>query len=185
MRQAGVVEVEWRSRHTLPALVPLFSIIIPSPPFNRAIWPEQVERQIEQMVRFIKQEAEEKANEIKVSAEEVRRSRRHAAPVALAALRCCCRCMLCATAKPLLLLPLRSRRQSALYPVAAAASNGLAALYTHCPAIPLPPPPHHNITTGVQPREAAAAGAGEGQDTQGVRAARGAGRGQEEDVSAR
>jgi V-type H+-transporting ATPase subunit E len=32
----------------------------------------QVERQIEQMVRFIKQEAEEKANEIKVSAEEVR-----------------------------------------------------------------------------------------------------------------
>jgi V-type H+-transporting ATPase subunit E len=31
----------------------------------------QVERQIEQMVRFIKQEAEEKANEIKVSAEEV------------------------------------------------------------------------------------------------------------------
>lgn len=32
----------------------------------------QVERQIEQMVRFIKQEAEEKANEIRVSAEEVR-----------------------------------------------------------------------------------------------------------------
>jgi vacuolar-type H+-ATPase subunit E/Vma4 len=31
----------------------------------------QVERQIEQMVRFIKQEAEEKANEIRVSAEEV------------------------------------------------------------------------------------------------------------------
>eukprot|EP00775_Hariotina_reticulata_P010517 gene10517-10677_t len=30
----------------------------------------QVERQIEQMVRFIKQEAEEKANEIRVSAEE-------------------------------------------------------------------------------------------------------------------
>lgn len=30
----------------------------------------EVERQIEQMVRFIKQEAEEKANEIKVSAEE-------------------------------------------------------------------------------------------------------------------
>lgn len=32
---------------------------------------EQVERQIDQMVRFIKQEAEEKANEINVSAEEV------------------------------------------------------------------------------------------------------------------
>lgn len=32
----------------------------------------QVERQIDQMVRFIKQEAEEKANEINVSAEEVR-----------------------------------------------------------------------------------------------------------------
>jgi hypothetical protein len=32
----------------------------------------QVERQIEQMVKFIRQEAEEKANEIKVSAEEVR-----------------------------------------------------------------------------------------------------------------
>ncbi|KIY93821.1 V-type H+-transporting ATPase subunit E [Monoraphidium neglectum] len=31
---------------------------------------KEVERQIEQMVRFIKQEAEEKANEIKVSAEE-------------------------------------------------------------------------------------------------------------------
>ena len=31
----------------------------------------QVERQIEQMVKFIRQEAEEKANEIKVSAEEV------------------------------------------------------------------------------------------------------------------
>lgn len=31
----------------------------------------QVERQIEQMVKFIKQEAEEKASEIKVSAEEV------------------------------------------------------------------------------------------------------------------
>lgn len=31
----------------------------------------QVERQIDQMVRFIKQEAEEKANEIKVSSEEV------------------------------------------------------------------------------------------------------------------
>ncbi len=31
----------------------------------------QVERQIDQMVRFIKQEAEEKANEINVSAEEV------------------------------------------------------------------------------------------------------------------
>lgn len=34
--------------------------------------PPQVERQIEQMVKFIRQEAEEKANEIKVSAEEVR-----------------------------------------------------------------------------------------------------------------
>jgi hypothetical protein len=32
----------------------------------------EVERQIDQMVRFIKQEAEEKANEIAVSAEEVR-----------------------------------------------------------------------------------------------------------------
>ena len=32
----------------------------------------QVERQIDQMVKFIKQEAEEKANEISVSAEEVR-----------------------------------------------------------------------------------------------------------------
>jgi hypothetical protein len=31
----------------------------------------QVERQIENMCRFIKQEAEEKANEIRVSAEEV------------------------------------------------------------------------------------------------------------------
>ena len=31
----------------------------------------QVEKQIDQMVRFIKQEAEEKANEIGVSAEEV------------------------------------------------------------------------------------------------------------------
>jgi vacuolar-type H+-ATPase subunit E/Vma4 len=31
----------------------------------------QVERQIEQMVKFIRQEAEEKSNEIKVSAEEV------------------------------------------------------------------------------------------------------------------
>lgn len=31
----------------------------------------QVERQVDQMVRFIKQEAEEKANEIMVSAEEV------------------------------------------------------------------------------------------------------------------
>jgi V-type H+-transporting ATPase subunit E len=31
----------------------------------------QVEKQIEQMVRFIKQEADEKANEIRVSAEEV------------------------------------------------------------------------------------------------------------------
>lgn len=30
----------------------------------------QVERQIEQMVKFIRQEAEEKANEIRVSAEE-------------------------------------------------------------------------------------------------------------------
>lgn len=34
----------------------------------------QVERQIDQMVKFIKQEAEEKANEISVSAEEVRSS---------------------------------------------------------------------------------------------------------------
>ena len=34
--------------------------------------PLQVERQIDQMVKFIKQEAEEKANEISVSAEEVR-----------------------------------------------------------------------------------------------------------------
>ena len=33
----------------------------------------QVERQIDQMVKFIKQEAEEKANEIFVSAEEVYR----------------------------------------------------------------------------------------------------------------
>ena len=33
----------------------------------------QVERQIDQMVKFIKQEAEEKANEISVSAEEVHR----------------------------------------------------------------------------------------------------------------
>jgi V-type H+-transporting ATPase subunit E len=32
----------------------------------------EVERQIDQMVRFIKQEAQEKANEIGVSAEEVR-----------------------------------------------------------------------------------------------------------------
>ena len=32
----------------------------------------QVNRQIEQMVMFIKQEAEEKANEIRMSAEEVR-----------------------------------------------------------------------------------------------------------------
>jgi vacuolar-type H+-ATPase subunit E/Vma4 len=32
----------------------------------------QVHRQIEQMVMFIKQEAEEKANEIHMSAEEVR-----------------------------------------------------------------------------------------------------------------
>ena len=32
----------------------------------------QVERQIDQMVKFIKQEADEKANEIAVSAEEVR-----------------------------------------------------------------------------------------------------------------
>ena len=32
----------------------------------------QVHRQIEQMVMFIKQEAEEKANEIRMSAEEVR-----------------------------------------------------------------------------------------------------------------
>ena len=31
----------------------------------------QVERQIDQMVRFIKQEAQEKAHEIQVSAEEV------------------------------------------------------------------------------------------------------------------
>ena len=31
----------------------------------------QVDRQIEQMVKFIRQEAEEKSNEIKVSAEEV------------------------------------------------------------------------------------------------------------------
>ena len=31
----------------------------------------EVERQIDQMVRFIKQEAQEKANEIAVSAEEV------------------------------------------------------------------------------------------------------------------
>lgn len=34
----------------------------------------QVEKQIEQMVKFIKQEAEEKSNEIKVSAEEVSRT---------------------------------------------------------------------------------------------------------------
>lgn len=33
----------------------------------------QVQRQIEQMVMFIKQEADEKANEISMSAEEVRR----------------------------------------------------------------------------------------------------------------
>ena len=33
----------------------------------------QVEKQIKQMVDFIKQEAEEKANEIRVSAEEVPR----------------------------------------------------------------------------------------------------------------
>ena len=32
----------------------------------------QVERQIEQMCQFVKQEAEEKSNEIKISAEEVR-----------------------------------------------------------------------------------------------------------------
>jgi hypothetical protein len=38
----------------------------------------QVERQIEQMVRFIKQEAEEKSNEIRVSAEEVGSSRQQA-----------------------------------------------------------------------------------------------------------
>ena len=35
------------------------------------LWLTQVERQIDQMVKFIKQEAEEKANEISVSAEEV------------------------------------------------------------------------------------------------------------------
>jgi len=34
-------------------------------------WNMQVERQIENMCRFIRQEAEEKANEIHVSAEEV------------------------------------------------------------------------------------------------------------------
>ena len=34
----------------------------------------QVERQIDQMVKFIKQEADEKANEIAVSAEEVSRA---------------------------------------------------------------------------------------------------------------
>lgn len=41
----------------------------------------QVERQIEQMVRFIKQEAEEKANEIRVSAEEVRAAQPASPPV--------------------------------------------------------------------------------------------------------
>jgi len=35
----------------------------------------EVERQIDQMVRFIKQEAQEKANEIAVSAEEVPHAR--------------------------------------------------------------------------------------------------------------
>ena len=39
-------------------------------------WSPQVERQIDQMVKFIKQEAEEKANEISVSAEEVCRVHR-------------------------------------------------------------------------------------------------------------
>lgn len=37
----------------------------------------QVERQIDQMVKFIKQEADEKANEIAVSAEEVTRDSNH------------------------------------------------------------------------------------------------------------
>lgn len=37
----------------------------------------QVERQIDQMVKFIKQEADEKANEIAVSAEEVIRNDNH------------------------------------------------------------------------------------------------------------
>lgn len=40
-------------------------------PCSVSVLAPQVERQIEQMVRFIKQEAEEKANEIRVSAEEV------------------------------------------------------------------------------------------------------------------
>lgn len=38
---------------------------------RESITASQVERQIDQMVKFIKQEAEEKANEISVSAEEV------------------------------------------------------------------------------------------------------------------
>ena len=37
----------------------------------------QVDRQIEQMVKFIRQEAEEKSNEIKVSAEEVRNTHQY------------------------------------------------------------------------------------------------------------
>ena len=36
---------------------------------------QEVDRQINQMVQFIKQEAEEKANEIRVAAEEVRETR--------------------------------------------------------------------------------------------------------------
>lgn len=49
------------------------------------LYRSQVERQIEQMVRFIKQEAEEKANEIRVSAEEVRWQHTPSSEVPLAA----------------------------------------------------------------------------------------------------
>lgn len=47
------------------------------------VW--QVEKQIKQMVDFIRQEAEEKANEIRVSSEEVRPCLHHTVQAVLSA----------------------------------------------------------------------------------------------------
>lgn len=60
-------EVRWRAFQTLETILDMHCIGW----LTCRVPPPQVGKQISQMVRFIKQEAEEKANEIAISAEEV------------------------------------------------------------------------------------------------------------------
>lgn len=65
-RKSDLFDMAKKKHHRFAHPHPSFTLISP---FHRAL---QVERQIDQMVRFIRQEAEEKAAEIAVTAEEVR-----------------------------------------------------------------------------------------------------------------